>query len=389
MASKTGASAGRGGAGSSKRSKRPRRDFQDKSPIGPLVRQPSGDAASSSSGLTYATIPIGLPAQNHSRDAADASSIGAGRHDLRQRLETGPAFARPVLQRAPSPFNAPPSADAGRMPIDLPPSAFMRTVARQTSYSLPPIPALLSREGTSKAEDKLAEGHSQPVSRLNTLHAIVQQGQVPVQTDPVAKIDRWRAQVEAETQRSGKRATSLDPAFVDADVVALPSKASASTDAVRPASSLSPALPPKQKKGKGAAAEEMNEFQDAARLKKAPNRKRIKQDNHASASSPERVISSKTLVKMLPKRRKVFGRAKENKAESGDEETDYGDFSSPHHHRRGVTKKRAAASRAAGKAGKEVKATKRDNSDTERRKEKARQKWQEIDDFQLETLPTL
>ncbi|BGO99169.1 proteophosphoglycan [Rhodotorula toruloides ATCC 204091] len=398
MASKTGTTAGRGGAGPSKASQGTRMAIGE-SPVRPLDRQPSIDAASSSSGLTYATIPPELLAPTRSKNAAADPSKAAGRHDPGKRPVKSLNPAPPAIQRAPSPFNALSPADAFQASIGLPPSAFTLSGAPQASYSLPPIPGLLSRAATSKADDHLAEGYSQPPSRLTSLHAIVQQGQAPGQSDPHAKVDRWRAQVDAETNRSGKRAPSSsdEATLADPDVDPRLSKASASTDAVRPASSLSPAVaPPIPKKVRAAAQKKATQDQDAGRPKKAPKRKRIEDDEQPSAKSPEHAISSKALVKMLPKRRKVFGRAKENEAESADDETDYEDVSSAPHRRRGATKKRVAASRTAGKAVDEVRVRKRatkgsepDNSETERRKEKARQKWQEIDDFKLEVVPTL
>lgn len=351
------------------------------SPVRPVDRQPSIDAASSSSGLTYATIPPELLAPTPLDNAAAGSSIAAGRHDPVKRSAKNLNPAPPAIQRAPSPFNAPAFADAPQATLGLPPSAFTLSGVPQASYSLPPIPGLLSRAGTSKADDQLAEGYSQPPSRLTSLHAIVQQVQSFGQPDAHAKVDRWRTQVDTETSRSGKRAPSSndEAALADPDVDPPFSKASASTDAVRPASSLSPALVPKPKKGKAAATKKAIQEQDAGRPKKAPKRKRVKDDEQPGANSPEHGISSKALVKMLPKRRKVFGRAKENEAESMDDETDYEcaqlarlnsvpaqltflldrDVSSPPHRRRGTTKKRAAASRTAGEASNEVKARKR------------------------------
>ncbi|BGP28542.1 hypothetical protein JCM10296v2_000278 [Rhodotorula toruloides] len=376
MASKTGTTAGRGGAGLPKASQGSRMVIE-------------GD------GLTYATIPPELLAPTRAKNGAAASSTAAGRHDPGKRQVKSLNPAPPAIQRAPSPFNAPASADALQASIGLPPSAFTLTGAPQASYSLPPIPGLLPRAGTSNADNQLAEGYIQPPSRLTSLHTIIQQGQSPGQADPHAEVDRWRAQVDAETNRSGKRALNSDDevALADPDVDPRLSKASASTDAVRPASSLSPAMAPKPTKGKPATQKKPTKDQDAGRPKKAPKRKRVKEDEPPSGNSPEHAISSKALVKMLPKRRKVFGRAKENEAESADE-TDYEDVSSPPHRRRGATKKRVAALRPAGKAVDEVKERKRkgsepDDSETERRKEKARQKWQEIDDFELEVLPTL
>lgn len=347
MASKTGAFARRGGAGPSERrlgtdellngefsTPTFRTDANreadpalpwsvaDQTPVRPRDRQPSMDAASSSSDLSYVTLPPELHAGTRPRNAVGSSLTGAKQRDSRYHPETGLGHVPP---RAPSPFNSPPPVTAAQASAGLPPSAFTLTGASPRPYTLPPVPELSLHASTSRAEGRSAQGYRQPPSRLTSLHAIVQQEQLPAQADPAAIIDRWRARVDAETKSAGKRASSSS-AYVPSvaeNADSLTNDGPASVDAVRPASSLSPALPSKRKKVESTAATKATLSEGAKHSKRASKRKRPEEKGHPPAESPERAISSKALVKMLPKRRKVFGRAKENEAEAVEDETDY------------------------------------------------------------------
>ncbi|GAA5917120.1 hypothetical protein JCM5296_001202 [Sporobolomyces johnsonii] len=163
-------------------------------------------------------------------------------------------------------------------------------------------------------------------------------------------------------------------------------------------SSTPPLLKRRKKKAKSTSTSK-------EQAKASARRTRSKIDSRSSVSSSnsgsDRTLTTDKLLKLLPKRAKVFGKAKVDEVDEA--ETDYDEVVSSPQPGRSTNTSKGKSSRSAVKASKAANRSKpasrrgkkkqeREDSDREEdlaKKEAAKRKWAEVDAFEMETELTL